>query len=207
MNTSQQNALDVTMVSHWTSYLTSVRDLISRLQDNDDIRECVLRAASAITECFSRGGKLLLAGNGGSAADAQHMAAEYVSRFMYDRPGLPAIALTTDTSILTAVGNDYGFETVFTRQLQALGQCGDVYVCYSTSGRSQNVLHSLAEAKSRGLLSIGFTGDSGGHMHGLCDVLIKVPSSSTPHIQEGHLVLGHMICGMVERALFPTRSD
>ena len=159
-------------------------------------------AAKACIECLQRGGKILLAGNGGSAADAQHIAGEFVSRFAFDRPGLPAIALTTDSSILTAIGNDYGYEHLFARQIQAHGNKGDVFVGYSTSGKSPNILHALAEARSRGLVCVGLTGNRGGAMRELCDFLLEVPSGDTPKIQEGHLVLGHILCGLVERSLF-----
>jgi len=159
-------------------------------------------AAQACIECMRAGSKILLAGNGGSAADAQHIAGEFVSRFAFDRPGLPAIALTTDTSILTAIGNDYGYERLFARQVQAQGNRGDVLIAYSTSGKSPNILRALEEASSKGLVRIGLTGNRCGPMRKLCDHLLEVPSSDTPKIQEGHLVLGHILCGLVERALF-----
>lgn len=159
-------------------------------------------AAKVCVQALESGGKILLAGNGGSAADAQHIAGEFVSRFAFDRPGLPALALTVDTSILTAISNDYGYEKLFSRQVQALGQQGDVFIGYSTSGKSPNVLRAFEEARSRGLLSIGFTGNRGGVMRGLCDHLLEVPSAETPKIQEGHLVLGHILCGLVEYAIF-----
>ena len=143
-----------------------------------------------------------MAGNGGSAADAQHIAGEFVSRFAFDRPGLAAIALTTDTSILTAIGNDYGYEKLFSRQVQALGSKGDIFIGYSTSGRSPNVLRAFEEARSKGIVCVGFTGNKGGPMIELCDFLLAVPSDETPKIQEGHLVLGHILCGLVERAMF-----
>jgi D-sedoheptulose 7-phosphate isomerase len=145
---------------------------------------------------------VLLAGNGGSAADAQHIAAEFVSRFAVDRPGLSAIALTTDTSILTAIGNDYGYEKLFARQLQALGNKGDVFIAYSTSGKSPNILLALQEAQTRGLTTIGLTGNRRGPMVDHCEYCLAVPSSDTPKIQEGHLVLGHILCGLVENAMF-----
>jgi D-sedoheptulose 7-phosphate isomerase len=159
-------------------------------------------AAQACIDCMKRGGKILLAGNGGSAADAQHIAGEFVSRFAFDRPGLPAIALTTDTSILTAIGNDYGYAKLFARQVQALGNPGDLFIGYSTSGMSPNILLAFEEARSRGLVRVGLTGNRGGPMGGLCDHLLEVPSSDTPKIQEGHLVLGHILCGLVENAIF-----
>lgn len=159
-------------------------------------------AAQACIDSINGGGKILLAGNGGSAADAQHIAGEFVSRFAFDRPGLPAIALTTDTSILTAIGNDYGYEKLFARQVQAHGQKGDVFIGYSTSGKSPNVLRAFEEARSRGLVCVGFTGNRGGAMRDLCDHLVEVPTADTPKIQEGHLVLGHILCGLVENAIF-----
>ena len=166
------------------------------------IQHAVEAAALACIESLQNKRKILLAGNGGSAADAQHIAGEFVSRFAFDRPGLPAIALTTDTSILTAIGNDYGYEKLFSRQVQALGQVGDVFIAYSTSGKSPNILAALEGAKSQGLICIGFTGNRGGPMVQLCDHLLEVPSADTPKIQEGHLVLGHILCGLVEQAIF-----
>ena len=160
-------------------------------------------AAGACIVSLRAGGKILFAGNGGSAADAQHLAAELVSRFAYDRPALPAVAITTDTSLLTAIGNDYGYEKLFSRQVQALGCKGDVLVAFSTSGRSPNILTALAEARSRGLFTVGMTGSQGQEMGAYCDALIRVPSSSTSKIQEGHIVLGHILCGLIERAIFP----
>jgi D-sedoheptulose 7-phosphate isomerase len=161
-------------------------------------------AVVACVQSIRSGGKVLLAGNGGSAADAQHIAGEFVSRFAFDRPGLAAVALTTDTSILTAIGNDYGYERLFSRQVQALGRAGDVFIGYSTSGKSPNVLRAFESAREAGLICIGFTGNRGGPMRGLCDHLLEVPSPDTPKIQEGHLVLGHILCGLVEREIFRT---
>jgi len=159
-------------------------------------------AAAACIACIRSGGKVLLAGNGGSAADAQHIAGEFVSRFEFDRPGMAAVALTTDTSILTAIGNDYGYEKLFARQVQALGRPGDVFIGYSTSGKSPNILRALETAREAGLVSIGFTGNRGGPMVELCNHLLAVPSADTPRIQEGHLILGHIVCGLVEAAIF-----
>lgn len=144
----------------------------------------------------------MLAGNGGSAADAQHIAGELVSRFAFDRPGLSAFALTTDTSILTAIGNDYGYERLFARQIQSHGQKGDIFIAYSTSGKSPNILLALKEARERGLSCIGLTGNRGGAMIDLCHHILEVPSGDTPKIQEGHLVLGHTLCGLIENAIF-----
>ena len=159
-------------------------------------------AAEKCVNCIKLGNKILLAGNGGSAADSQHIAGELVSRFMFDRPGLPAIALTTDTSILTAIGNDYGYDCVFSRQIQALGVSGDVFIAYSTSGKSPNILKALIDAKSAGLVTIGLTGNKKASMNDLCDVVLEVPSANTPKIQEGHLIIGHIICGIIENSIF-----
>lgn len=159
-------------------------------------------AAEACINCLNQQGKILLAGNGGSAADAQHIAGEFVSRFAFDRPGLSAFALTTDTSILTAVGNDYGYEKLFSRQVQSHGRPGDIFIGYSTSGKSPNILRAFEEARSLGVITIGMTGNRGGPMRELCDYIFEVPSSDTPKIQEGHLVLGHILCGLVENAIF-----
>jgi D-sedoheptulose 7-phosphate isomerase len=166
------------------------------------LQERLAAAAVACIRCQQAGGKILLAGKGGSAADAQHIAGEFVSRFAFDLAGLPAIALTVDTSILTAIGNDYGYEHVFARQVEAQGQRGDVSIGYSTSGKSPNVLRAFEAARANGLICIGLTSNRGGPMLELCDHLLEVASSDTPKIQEGHLVLGHILCGLVENALF-----
>jgi len=163
----------------------------------------VERAADLCVEAVTTGRKVLLAGNGGSAADAQHIAAELVSRFAYDRPGLPAFALTTDTSALTAIGNDYGYEMLFARQVQAVGLAGDVFVGLSTSGRSPNIHSALRQARAKGLRTIGLTGSAGEAMAPLCDLLLRVPAAETPKIQEAHITLGHIICGLIETRCFP----
>ncbi len=149
------------------------------------------------------GNKVLFAGNGGSAADAQHLAGELLSRFNYDRAPAAAIALTTDSSVLTAVGNDYGYERVFERQVLGLGRPGDVLFAISTSGRSPNILRAIAAARSAGLVVIGFTGRSGGDMAAHCDLCLRAPSDSTPLIQQVHITAGHIVCGLVEERLFP----
>lgn len=162
----------------------------------------LLQAAEATAEALKAGRKLMVAGNGGSAADAQHLVAEFVNYLVRDRPALRAIALTTDTSILTAVGNDSSFERIFARQLEALGQAGDVFLGISTSGNSANVLCALEQARRMGLITIGLTGKSGGRMPPLCDYCLRVPSQVTMHIQEAHLALEHMFSLIVERAYF-----
>jgi len=179
----------------------SQRVMAAMLAD-DGLITTLEAATQACIGCLKNGGKILLAGNGGSAADAQHIAGEFVSRFAFDRPGLPAIALTTDSSILTAIGNDYGYEKLFTRQVQAHGNKGDIFIGYSTSGKSPNIIKAFEEARARGLICIGLTGNRGGPMRDLCDFVLEVPSSDTPKIQEGHAVLGHILCGLVESALF-----
>jgi D-sedoheptulose 7-phosphate isomerase len=158
--------------------------------------------ADRITQAMRSGGKLLLAGNGGSAADAQHIAAEFVGRFVSDRAPLPAIALTTDTSALTAIGNDHGFEQVFERQLRALGRKGDVFVAISTSGRSPNILNALRAARELGLVTVGFAKAVQTPMHALCDLVLAVPSEETALIQQLHITAAHAICQFVERELF-----
>ncbi len=177
--------------------------VIAAMAEDADLIAATERAATMVAEAMRAGGKLFLCGNGGSAADAQHWAGELVSRFYYDRPGLPAIALTTDTSILTGIGNDYGYERLFARQLEALAKPGDVLFALSTSGRSPNVLVALRTAREMGLRTVGFARGEGGDMGPLCDLLLRVPSASTPRIQEGHEVLGHTICALVEAAMFP----
>lgn len=179
------------------------RRLIDAIVADAALRAQVLDVVARCVAALRRGNKLLFAGNGGSAADAQHWAAELVSRFAYDRPGLPGIALTTDTSALTAIGNDYGFERVFARQLEALGREGDVLFAISTSGNSGNILAAIDAAKALGIDVVGFTGRSGGAMSDRCTVCLRMPSDETPKIQEGHELLGHVICGLIEREMFP----
>lgn len=171
---------------------------------NPTLMRQIERICDLCVSAYQNQHKLLFCGNGGSAADAQHLAAELVSRFYFNRPALPAIALTTDTSILTAIGNDYGYETLFSRQVEALGQAGDVLIALSTSGNSPNILRALAQAKRMNLTTIGLTGQTGGQLAQTsdCDVLIQVPSTSTPRIQEGHTLVGHILCAVIEARCF-----
>lgn len=194
------------MKNYISAQISEAQRVMAAMLADDVLLEKVDAAAQACIDSMKRGRKILLAGNGGSAADAQHIAGEFVSRFAFDRPGLPAIALTTDTSILTAIGNDYGYEKLFARQVQAHGNEGDIFIGYSTSGKSANILRAFEEARSRGLVCIGLTGNRGGPMRELCNHLLEVPSSDTPKIQEGHLVLGHILCGCVENALFKAEN-
>jgi phosphoheptose isomerase len=165
----------------------------------------ILAAAARITASLRSGGKLLLCGNGGSAADCQHIATELVIRLTQDfvRPGLPAVALTTDTSALTASANDFGFARVFERQVQALGRPGDVLVAISTSGNSENTLCALGYAAAHGMHTIALTGATGGKMAAAAEIVIRIPSESTQHIQEAHIAVGHILCAIIERSLFP----
>jgi D-sedoheptulose 7-phosphate isomerase len=162
----------------------------------------IVQVVETITAALKSGSKILLFGNGGSAADAQHLAAEFVNRFMIERPPLPAIALSTDTSIITSIGNDYDFSEIFSKQIRAIGHAGDVAWGISTSGTSRNVVKGLEQAKKMGLITIGLTGRDGGDMAGIVDYCLNVASSSTPRIQEVHITVGHVICQMVDLKLF-----
>ncbi len=176
--------------------------VLERTASDPDLTKTILAIAEAITAAFQSGHKVLVAGNGGSAADAQHIAGEFLSRFKFDRNPLPAIALTTDTSVLTAIGNDYGFERVFERQVRGLGRAGDVFIAISTSGRSPNILEALGAAREIGLTAIGMTGTSDVAMRSLCDLTLSAPSDETPLIQQVHGAAAHAICELVERHLF-----
>ncbi len=165
----------------------------------DEMQSFVYTACVITTEVLGAGGKVLLFGNGGSAADAQHIAAELTGRYKTERRGLPAIALTTDTSALTAIGNDYGYERVFDRQVEALANPGDLLIGISTSGNSENVCRALRLGREIGCKTIGFSGRDGGKMSGLCDLNIVVPSDDTPRIQEMHIMIGHIICQAVDQ--------
>ena len=191
-------------------------DLInSSLREGAELRTVVARdcstaifeAADLIIMCLRAGGKLLFFGNGGSAADAQHLAAEFVGRFVRERAGLPAIALTTDSSILTAVGNDYGFDRVFARQLEALGRAGDVAIGISTSGNSPNVLEGIKAAKRQRLTTIGLSGKDGGILAKEADLTITISSTSTARIQECHIAVGHLLCELTEEALASGKTE
>jgi len=180
--------------------------IISRLRESAELKllfakqatKEVIKAVNIIEKSLKSSGKILIFGNGGSAADAQHIAAEFVNRYLKERNALPAIALTTDTSILTSIGNDSSFENIFSRQIEALGKKGDVAWGLSTSGRSKNIVKALSIAKSIGLKTIGFTGSDGGEIKKLVDCNINVPSMSTPRIQELHITIGHIICELIE---------
>lgn len=162
--------------------------------------EHIAAVAERMVECLRVGGKILLCGNGGSAADAQHIAAELLGRFLKDRRPLPAIALNTNNSVITSIGNDYGFADIFSRQIQGIACNKDMLIALSTSGNSRNILNALIAAHEIGVVTVGLTGASGGQMRGACDFCICVPSSSTPRIQEMHIAIGHVLCELAERA-------
>jgi len=173
-----------------------------RLKVARQLAPLIASAAAALRECLERGGQILLCGNGGSAADAQHLAAEFVGRFVRERRALPALALTTDSSILTAIGNDYGFDEVFARQIQALGRPGDVLMATSTSGNSPNVLSAVTAAKNKGMKTIGLLGRDGGALAGVVDIPLIVSSFNTARVQECHIAIGHILCELVEESVF-----
>ena len=176
--------------------------VLSDVAKDEELHGVLVAAARETAKSLKSGHKLMVAGNGGSAADSQHLVAEFVSRLVKDRPALRAVALTTDTSILTAVGNDYGYECTFARQIEALGQAGDVFLAISTSGNSPNIVRALELAHSTGIVTIGLTGANGGHMVELCDFCLRMPSNQTMKIQEAHLALEHIFCLLVEQIYF-----
>ncbi len=169
--------------------------------------ELVVEISRAMAVCLASGGKVMFCGNGGSAADSQHLAAEFTNRFKLERPPLPGLALTTDTSAITAIGNDYSFDEIFSKQLQALGRAGDILVGLSTSGTSSNVIRAMREAKRNDIVTVGLVGQSGGEMAAVSDFLVTVPSGDTPVIQEIHISAGHMMCHLVDHFLFEAVSE
>ena len=183
----------------------SVRVKTALMQDEETLQK-IARVAEKCIEAYRNGKKTMWAGNGGSAADAQHLAGEMVSKFMFDRPGLPAIALTTDTSILTAIGNDYGYDRLFARQVEAQGQAGDVLIGISTSGNSRNLVEALTACRERGIVTVALTGSKPCKMDEW-DIVIKVPSEETPRIQESQTLIGHIICGIVEKEMFGNERE
>lgn len=177
-------------------------EVLSAMLSDQALQNTALAVADLCVKAFNSGNKVLFMGNGGSAADSQHLAAELVSRFAFDRPGLPAFALTVDTSVLTSIGNDYGFEKLFSRQIEAIAKPGDVLFGFSTSGRSQNIIAALDTARRMKVITVGMAGNQKACITELVDYCIEIPSSSTPKIQEGHIVIGHIICGLIEEQLF-----
>jgi D-sedoheptulose 7-phosphate isomerase len=188
------------MIAEISSQLAAHRDVITLVER--DLSPLIAEMVTLLVDTFKRGGKLLVMGNGGSAADAQHFVAEIVSRFKMERRGLPAIALSTDTSILTAIGNDYGFDKIFRRQVEALAVSGDLVVGISTSGNSPNVLQALELARDMGCRTVGLLGKDGGTIKNACDLALVVPSGDTPRVQEGHITIIHIVCDLLEKAMF-----
>jgi D-sedoheptulose 7-phosphate isomerase len=184
-----------------TAHMARSLAALERATQDSSLDAAARRIAAAIVGALRTGNKLLIIGNGGSAADAQHIAAEIVGRYKRDRPAYAAIALTTDTSALTAIANDYGFEQVFARQVAGLGRRGDVLLALSTSGRSANILTALRTARERGLVTVGFTGSKGEGLRALCDHLLIAPSDDTPIVQQIHLAIAHAICDEIEQAM------
>ncbi len=170
--------------------------------ENDALLNTIVTVAQECVAVYRRGKKTMIAGNGGSAADAQHIAAELVGRYGFDRPSIPSLALTTDSSNLTAIGNDYGYDKVFSRQLEGMSQEGDLFIGISTSGNSQNILNAFESAKDRGVITVALVGRDGGKMAQMADFAIVIPSNATPRIQESHILIGHILCDIIEKELF-----
>ena len=185
------------------NFIKEVIALNEKLLKDETLTQNIQQAVDVIVECYQNNGKVLLCGNGGSAADAQHLAAEFSGRFNYDRDPLPSEALHVNTSYLTAVANDYSFDEVYSRILKGSGAEGDVLIAISTSGNSPNIIRALETARELGIITVGLTGATGGKMKDLCDFLINVPSIETPRIQESHIMIGHIICEYVESTIFP----
>jgi len=172
------------------------------IYENEELLNDIEKVSKLCVQLYRGDKKTILAGNGGSAADAQHIAAEMVGRYGFDRPSLPSLALTTDTSALTAIGNDYGYDKVFSRQLEGMGQNGDIFIGISTSGNSVNIINAFNSAKEKGITTVALVGRDGGEMAKLADISMIVPSDSTPRIQESHILIGHIICDIIEKEIF-----
>jgi D-sedoheptulose 7-phosphate isomerase len=187
------------------SKIKASADLKTSLLNNEEILNSINSVVTEIINCYKKDGKVLWAGNGGSAADAQHLSAELSGRFYYDRPPLFSEALHVNTSYTTAVANDYSYDIIYARLVRAMGRKGDILIGLSTSGNSENVVKAIEAANQLGMITVGFTGETGGKMAGLCKYLINIPSKDTPRIQECHMVIGHTICELVEINLFPKK--
>lgn len=193
-------------IAHIKQTINQSISVKEKIAENPALLANINIAAELLIKAFSKGNKVLFCGNGGSAADAQHLAAELSGRFYYDRAPLPAEALHVNTSYLTAVANDYSYDQVYARYIRGAGKQGDILIGLSTSGNSANVIEAFKEAKKLGMLTIAFTGADGGKMRDICDVLINIPSNDTPRIQESHITVGHVICEIVEKKLFPVND-
>ncbi len=190
------------MESKIKSIIQASVDVKTNILANPVLLQKIEEVVNLVTDAFKQGNKVLFCGNGGSAADAQHLAAEFSGRFYFDREPLPSEALHCNSSYLTAVANDYGYDLVYSRIVKGSGKAGDVLVALSTSGNSVNILNALHQAKKIGMITVGLTGESGGKMKDICDHLLNVPSTDTPRIQESHIMIGHIICELVEAGLF-----
>ncbi len=190
------------MINYIKDQIQASIETKQNILNNAVLMQTIAEVAQACVEVYRNGRKTLLAGNGGSAADAQHIAAELVGRYGFDRPSIPSIALTTDTSNLTAIGNDYGYDKVFSRQMEGMGSEGDLFIGISTSGNSENIVNAIHAAKAKGVTTVALVGRDGGEMAKISDYAIIVPSNATPRIQESHILIGHMICDIIEKELF-----
>ena len=190
------------MIEYITKTIKSSINTKQLLLEDESILLSIQSISEEIICSMSRGGKLMIAGNGGSAGDAQHVAGEFINKFNFNRPGLPCIALSTDTSVITAVSNDYLFSHIFSKQIEALGKPGDVFIGITTSGNSPNIVEAFRLCKEKNITTVGLTGYNYGEIDDLCNYIIKVPSAETPRIQETHLLIEHVICGIVENSIF-----
>ncbi len=199
----RRNKFMVTIAENILAEIENAEQVIRLIKQDDSLLADVRVVTEICVAAYKNGGKLIFAGNGGSAADAQHMAAELVGRFEYDRPGMASIALTTDTSMLTSISNDYGFEHVFARQLEANGNAGDIFFGLTTSGSSKNILHAIDVCKAKNITTVGLTGTQGNNLTAICDYCFIVPSNVTARIQEAHTLIGHVLCSQIEKLVFP----
>ncbi len=190
------------MINYIKNQIQASIDTKQNILNDEALMQTIASVGRECVELYRNGKKTLLAGNGGSAADAQHIAAELVGRYGFDRPSIPSLALTTDTSNLTAIGNDYGYDKVFSRQMEGMGAEGDLFIGISTSGNSVNIINAITAAKEKGVKTVALVGRDGGKMAKLADYAIIIPSNDTPRIQESHILVGHMICDIIEKELF-----
>jgi D-sedoheptulose 7-phosphate isomerase len=190
------------MINYIKEQIQASIDTKQNILNDEALMQTIAQVGRECVDLYKKGKKTLLAGNGGSAADAQHIAAELVGRYGFDRPSIPSIALTTDTSNLTAIGNDYGYDKVFSRQMEGMGSEGDLFIGISTSGNSENIVNAINAAKAKGVTTVALVGRDGGEMAKIADYAIIVPSNATPRIQESHILIGHMICDIIEKELF-----
>jgi D-sedoheptulose 7-phosphate isomerase len=190
------------MLSYIKKQIEDSRDTKSKILEDENLLDLLEIVSRQCVDVYKNSKKTILAGNGGSAADAQHIAAELVGRYGFDRPSIPSLALTTDTSNLTAIGNDYGYDQIFSRQLEGMGSEGDLFIGISTSGNSQNIIKAFEVARAKKITTVALTGRDGGEMAKMADIALIVPSNETPRIQESHILIGHIICDIIEKELF-----